>query len=755
MQPIPRYAELKQQIHFHNHRYHVLDAPLISDAEYDRLLLELRGLEAEHPEWVTPDSPTQRAVAGVSDKFEKIPHPRPILSLANAFGAEEARAWFERIRKLDERVETAKFVVEPKIDGLSVVLHYREGIFTQGATRGDGEIGEDVTANLKTVRAIPLKIPVMKSSYPVSQLPSYPVDRLSSSAENRTTEQPENRKTVQPENRNLALPSTLVVRGEVFINHRDFEALNLRLREAGEKTYLNPRNTAAGSLRQLDPAVTAARPLTILVYQVVYVESALSSYPVDQLSSYPVIQFGGKPDNRQTGQPDNRNTEIPETWQTSQWELLGWLKALGFPVTDAARRFDTLDEALAYIQSWENRRDELGYEADGFVIKLDDLTLAEALGFVGKDPRGAIAYKFPAREVTTTLTAIEIEVGRTGVLTPRAVLEPVEIGGVTVRNATLHNFDFIAEKDIRIGDRVLVKRAGEVIPYVIGPLPDARTGGEVPYQPPQTCPACGQPAEHLAGEVAWYCVNAACPAQLIRNVEHFVSKGALDISGLGIKIVEQLIAAGLVSDVADIFFLKKEELLTLEGFAEKKADNLLEAIGAARAQPLARLLAALGMRGVGEVSAKDLAAAFGSLDALSAADADSLQTVEGIGPNIAAAIVDWFARERNQQVLAKLKTAEVWPVASRQLSNNQLSVTSNLSLSGLTFVVTGTLPTLSREAAKEFIEQHGGKVTDSVSKKTSYLVLGENPGSKLQKAQSLGVPVIEESGLKKLAEKVI
>ena len=677
-----RYEELKQEVNFHNYRYNVLDASLISDAEYDKLYHELKRIESAHPDWVTPDSPTQRAGPKAADRFDKVRHPAPILSLANAFGADDARAWLERVTKIDDRVEKAKFVVEPKIDGLSVVLHYRDGLFAQGATRGDGEVGEDITSNLRTVRAIPLHVPVISDQSSV-----------------------------------ISVPKNLVVRGEAFIPNKEFEELNRKLEEAGEKTYLNPRNTAAGSLRQLDPALTASRPLTLLVYQIVHSE-------------------GGK---------------VP----TSQWEILEYLKTLGFPVTDVARRFDDLESAIAYTETWDKRRDELPYEADGMVIKIDDLTLAAELGFVGKDPRGAIAFKFPAREVTTTLTAIEIEVGRTGVLTPRAVLEPVEIGGVTVRNATLHNFDFIAEKDIRIGDRVLVKRAGEVIPYVIGPLPDARTGGEVPYQPPQTCPACGQPAEHLAGEVAWYCVNAACPAQLIRNVEHFVSKGALDISGLGIKIVEQLIAAGLVSDVADIFFLKKEELLTLEGFAEKKADNLLEAIGAARAQPLARLLAALGMRGVGEVSAKDLAAAFGSLDALSAADADSLQTVEGIGPNIAAAIVDWFARERNQQVLAKLKTAEVWPVASRQLSNNQLSVTSNLSLSGLTFVVTGTLPTLSREAAKEFIEQHGGKVTDSVSKKTSYLVLGENPGSKLQKAQSLGVPVIEESGLKKLAEKVI
>lgn len=674
----PAYLALQAQIHFHNHRYHVLDAPLISDIEYDRLLQELRRLESAHPEWVTPDSPTQRAGAALSEKFEKLPHPAPILSLANAFGDEEALAWLERIQKLDPRVKNCPLVVEPKIDGLSVVLHYHNGVFTRGATRGDGQIGEDISANLRTVRAIPLRIPLPGVSAQV--------------------------------------PETLVVRGEVFIANRDFEDLNRRLREAGEKTYLNPRNTAAGSLRQLDPSITASRPLTILVYQVV--ASAFQTPP----------------------------PQAP-AWAASQWQLLAWLKSLGFPVSPAAQRFDNLPQALAYIRSWENRRDELGYEADGFVLKLDDLNLAAELGIAGKDPRGAIAYKFPAREVTSLLQDIEVEVGRTGVLTPRAVLQPVEIGGVTVRSATLHNFDFIAEKDIRIGDRVLVKRAGEVIPYIVAPLPEARSGSEQPYQPPQTCPTCAQAVEHLPGEVAWYCVNAACPAQLIRNVEHFVSKSGLDISGLGLKIVEQLIAAGLITDVGDLFFLKKEDLLTLEGFAEKKAENLLEALRAARVQPFSRFLSALGIRGVGEISAKDLASAFGSLEALSAASAESLQSVDGIGPNIAAAIVDWFSRPRNQRILEKLHQAGAWPpVAAAQ------TATGPTPLSGQTFVITGTLPTLSREQASALIEQQGGKVTDSVSKKTSYLVLGENPGSKLQKAQTLGVPILDEAALRRLLE---
>ncbi|MBK6645066.1 MAG: NAD-dependent DNA ligase LigA [Anaerolineales bacterium] len=667
-----RYEELKAQVNFHNYRYHVLDAPVISDLEYDRLLNELKKIEADHPDWITPDSPTQRAGAKVSEKFEKVRHPAPILSLANAFGGDDARAWFERIKKLDDRVEKAKFVVEPKIDGLSVVLHYRDGQLAKGATRGDGEVGEDITSNLRTVKAIPLRIPVEGQKSKVN------------------------------------VPSHLAVRGEAFIPIKEFEELNKRLEEAGEKTYLNPRNTAAGSLRQLDPQLTASRPITLLVYQIVHAE-------------------GGK---------------VP----TSQWEILEYLKSLGFPVSDIPKRFDDLESAISYTETFNTGRDALPYEADGMVIKIDDLTLAADLGFVGKDPRGAVAFKFPAREVTTTLLGIDVEVGRTGVLTPRASLEAVEIGGVIVRNATLHNFDYIEEKDIRIGDRVLVKRAGEVIPYVIGPVVDARSGKEKKYKPPTKCPACNTEVEHIEGEVAWYCVNAACPAQLVRNVEHFVSRGAMDIVGLGIKIVEQLIEAGLVKDVADLFTLKKDQLLELEGFAEKKAENLLGSIEQAKGQSLNRLIVALGIHGVGEVMAGDLARTYGNLSTLSKTTVDELQQIEGVGPNIAESIVDWFARPANQKLLKKLKAAGVDPQMQRAEGKTQTG-----AFSGLTFVVTGTLPNFSRDDAKEFIENNGGKVTDSVSKKTSYLVLGENPGSKFEKAKSLGVKIVDEAELKRLA----
>lgn len=685
-------SDLRKLIHYHNYRYHVLDSPVISDLEYDRLLAELKQLEAEHPELVTIDSPTQRTGAAPSEKFEKIQHPIPILSLANAFGAEDALAWYERVRKIDDRVERTKFVVEPKIDGLSVVLHYKNGIFTKGATRGDGQIGEDITSNLRTIRAIPLHIPLNRqpendeTRISIKEIPLF-----------------SSKFTQNSSSSTLPIPNHLVVRGEVYINIKDFEKLNQRLEESGERTYLNPRNTAAGSLRQLDPALTATRPLTLLTYQIIYSDGT-----------------------------------IPFT----QWETLEYLQALGFPITNSARRFDDIKAAIGFTEKWESRRDELPYEADGMVIKIDDLRLFADLGVSGKDPRGAIAYKFPAREVSTTLLDIVVNVGRTGVLTPQAVLEPVEIGGVVVERATLHNFDFITEKDIRPGDKVLIKRAGEVIPYVIGPIKDLRFNKIKPYIPPKTCPACHQPIEHIEGEVAWFCVNSSCPAQLVRNVEHFVSKGAMDITGMGIRIVEQLIQEGLIKDVADIYSLEKNSLLKLSGFADKKADNLLRSITNSRQQPLNNLLTGLGIHGVGEVSAMDLSQAFPSLDLLSSATLEELQNIPGIGPNIATGIADWFSRDHNRMLLEKLKAANVWPVGVSSLSKRKSDV-----LEGMTFVVTGSLSGFTRETIKEYIEQHGGKVSDSVSKKTSYVILGDNPGSKLEKARTLGIPVIGETDL--------
>jgi DNA ligase (NAD+) len=655
-----RLDEVKREINYHNYRYHVCDSPIISDYEYDKLIKELRELESAHPEWITPDSPSQRAGAAPLEKFIKVRHPAPILSLANAFNDSDVMSWFERVSKLDSRVRSTAFVVEPKIDGLTVVLHYQDGLFVQGATRGDGIIGEDITANLKTVRALPLKIPV--------------------------------------EAKGPTPPPEIVVRGEAFIIIKEFEKLNKRLEEAGEATYQNPRNTAAGSLRQLDPGLTATRPLTILAYAIV-----------------------------------SGNGCLP----TTQQDRLQYLHSLGFPVPEA-HYCQSLNEALnAYNQILE-KRDKFAYEADGAVIKINDLNLAAGLGIVGKDPRGAIAYKFPAREVTTKLLDIGVNVGRTGVLTPYAILEAVEVSGVVVKQATLHNFDYIRDKDIRIGDRVAIKRAGDVIPYVIGPIQDLRTGKEINFAPPHTCPTCGQPVEHFEGEVAWYCVNATCSAQLIRNLEHFASRGAMDIVGLGIKIVEQLVTSNLVKDVADIYSLNKKQLLTLDGFAEKKADNLLSSIESSKSRPLSRLINALGIRGVGEVMADELARNYEDLEKLSDASIEELQNIEGVGPNIALGIVDWFKHDTNNRVLKKLQNTGVWPI--EKPISRQTSV--QLRFFDLIFVITGTLPGYSRDELKEIIQENGGKVTDSVSKNTNYILVGEQPGSKLDKAKQLGVSII-------------
>jgi len=665
-----RIAELRAQINFHLYRYHVLDAPVISDAEYDALYRELVELEQAHPELITADSPTQRAGAAPLEAFEKVVHPAPILSLANAFSPDDLRAWRTRIgRLLPDPAMHLAYVVEPKLDGLSVVLTYRDGRFVQGATRGNGEVGEDVTRNLRTIRALPARIPVDPAGA-------------------------------------TAPPSTLVVRGEVFLPLDAFEALNAARAAAGAALYMNPRNTAAGSLRQLDPAVTASRPLRLFCYDLVAWE-------------------GG---------------DVPET----QWARLDYLRRLGFPVSPDAQYCASLEAVLVAYESWLERRNQINYEVDGIVVKIDDRPLADSLGFVGKDPRGAIAMKFPAQEKTTRLLEVQVNVGRTGVLAPNAVLEPVEIGGVIVRNATLHNYDEIARKDIRIGDTVIVKRAGDVIPYIVGPVLDARDGSERPIPRPSRCPSCGEPAVQLPGEVAIYCDNGACPAQLVRRVEYFVGRSALDIEGFGAQTAVLLVEQGLIADVGDIYSLRRDDLLGLEGFKDKKVDNLLAGIAAGKAQPADRLLTALGIRFVGSVVATLLLDAFGSLDAIAAADAQALEQIEGIGPQTALAVVDWFARPRNQAVLEKLRAAGLQFAVARPQ-------TQSVALDGLTFVITGTLPGLTRDEARAFVEAHGGKVTGSVSSRTDYLVAGEKAGGKLDKAQKLGVAVLDEAGLRALA----
>jgi DNA ligase (NAD+) len=659
-----RYEELIRQINHHSHLYYVADAPVITDAEFDSLVRELNQIEARHPDWVTADSPTQRVGGAPAGKFKKIAHPAPILSLENSFSEDDLRAWYTRNLKLDSRVARSSYVIEPKIDGLTVVLHYRNGVLVQGVTRGDGIEGEDVTANVRTMKEIPLRVPV--SSF------------------------------------NIAVPEYLVVRGEVYISNANFEELNRRQLAAGDKMYLNPRNAAAGALRQLDPAVTAGRPLSVLVYAVVASDMVFES------------QFG----------------------------MLEYLRSLGFPVSKDVEKCPDIAGVISSIEAWNQKRDTLPYDTDGIVIKMDDLRLAADLGFVGKDPRGAIAFKFPSEVATTNLLSIENTVGRTGVITPLAILEPVTIGGVVVRQATLHNYDDVVRKDIRIGDRVMIKRAGEVIPFVVGPVLEARAAQSQPTVPPTVCPACGQPVERREGEVALYCVNVSCPAQLTRSLDYFVSKAGMDISGLGTRIIEELVAMGMVKDPADLYSLSQASFLSLESFGDKKAGNIYTAIQESKSRPLQRLICALGIPSVGDVVAGILAKRFLSMDALMAADEETLKTIQGVGPVASHDIITWFSLPKNRTVLEKLKLYGVWPVV-----NSETLAPHGTKLSGMTIVVTGSLERFTRESVKAFIEDNGGKVSDSVSKKTSFLVVGRDAGSKLDKARELGVTVLSEVDL--------
>jgi DNA ligase (NAD+) len=674
MDAAERIEELREQIRYYAYRYHVLDDPVISDDAYDALYRELEELERAHPELMSLDSPTQRVGGELREEFTAVEHPSPMLSLSNAFTPEELHAWRDRfMRLLPEEYAEPAYVVEPKIDGLTVVLHYTNGAFTLGATRGDGRRGEDITPNLRTVKALPLRVPVAAGR-----------------------------------ERGTAPPARLVVRGEAYMPIDAFEAFNREQEAAGKKTYANPRNTAAGSLRVLDSSITASRPLSLFCYQVVDLD-------------------GGPP-------------------LSSQWEALDYLRQLGFPVSDQNRRFTDFEELVGFVVGWEPVRETINFEADGLVIKIDDFAIQDRLGAVGNAPRWAIAYKYPAPEAVTRLQRIVVNVGRTGSLTPAAELEPVRIGGVTVSNATLHNADYIAERDIREGDTVIVKRAGEVIPQVLHPVLELRPPGTRPWQMPDRCPACGEPVEHPEGEVAYYCVNAACPAQLVRSVEHFVSRGAMDIEGFGIRQAELFVELGLLQDVADIYYLPPDQILPLEGFGEKKVSNLMAAIEASKERSPARLLTALGIQGIGVTVAQVLMDHFRSLDAVAAASREEMEQIPGIGPKLADSVADWFARETNRQVVAKLKAAGV------RTEVEEIEATGPQPLTGLTFVITGTLPTMSREQAKALIEAYGGKVTGSVSGKTDYLLAGEQAGSKLAKAEKLGVPVLDEAALRRMVE---
>jgi DNA ligase (NAD+) len=688
-------AELQHEINYHNYRYYVLSDPLISDAEYDALMDELRALEDEHPEFVTPDSPTQRVGAQPAEGFVKVEHPAPVLSLDKATSGEEIRAWWERVSKfLPADAPLPAWVVEPKLDGLTVVLHYEDGLFVLGATRGDGYVGEDVSTNLRTVRTLPLRIPVAPPP---------------SAGEGLDEELPfpHMRRGIK------GVPHHLVVRGEAIMMIEDFEALNRRQIEAEEKPFANPRNAAAGSLRQLDPRVTASRPITLLCYSVVLADGAPSE-----------------------GRHLERHGPLP----SSQWQTLAYLNELGLPVSEHVARFESLDEVITYCEGWIQRRDTVPYEVDGLVIKVDDLGTQAAMGTVGRAPRGAVAFKFPGREATTRVLDIGVNVGRTGALTPYAMLEPVQLGGVTIRKATLHNFEDLQRKDIRVGDTVLVRRAGDVIPYVVEPVTAARTGEEIAYELPTTCPSCGEPVVSAEDEVAVYCINVACPEQRVRRVGHFA--GVMDVEGLGERTAQLLVERNLVQDAADLYYLRREPLLELEGFAEKSTDNLLAAIAATKGRPLAQVIAALGIRSVGFTVAQLLAQHYRSLDGLAAASREELEGIPGLGPHTADAVIEWFSRSRNREFVEKLRRAGV------RLEQEVTAAPAEGTLAGLTFVITGALPTMSREDATRLIEQHGGRVTGSVSRRTDYLLVGEAPGgTKYRKAQRLEVPMVDEARL--------
>ena len=682
-----RIEELRSAIREHQHRYYILDEPTISDAEFDVLFRELQALEEEHPALRSDDSPTVRVGGFISERFEKTQHPMPMLSLGNAFSQDDLVAWRERIKRLlteDQQADLA-YVVEPKFDGLTVVLHYENGRFTLGATRGDGLYGENITPNLRTVQSIPLQIPAAFA--PTRQVADMRHD--------------------------LRPPTRLVVRGEAYVDKADFEAFNKQRGAEEGRTYANPRNFAAGSLRQLNSAISAQRPLKAWIYQALILEGV-------------------------------------EKPPTTHWESLAYLKALGFPICAENQRFgdDEFDALLARIAEWDTLRHDLPYEVDGIVIKVDSLAMQEQLGFTGKDPRWAIAYKFAAEEVITKLLDIVVKVGRTGALTPNAVLEPVEVSGVTVQAATLHNEDYVRDLDIRVGDTVVVVRAGEVIPKVLRPLPELRSGDEVPWEMPTVCPACGQSVVRNAEEAATYCVNSACPARLVRLVEHFVSRGAMDIEGFGFKQAELFVQKGFIRDLADIYYLPWEKIAELEGYKEKRLEKLRNGIEESKQRPVSRLLTGLGIRFVGSTVAELLMKKLFSLEKLMAADEETLAEIDGIGPKIAESVVQFFALEPNRALVDKFASAGV-RIEDEIVEQEVESGTKPFD--GLTFVITGTLPSMSRDEAKAFIEAHGGKTTGSVSKKTSYLLAGEKAGSKLAKAEALDIPILSEEALRALA----
>lgn len=649
-----RVEELRKEIEEHNYRYHVLDRPVIEDSEFDRLMRELNKLEKDFPELVTPYSPTQRVGGRASEKFRKVVHSVPMLSLANAFNEGELRDFDRRVRSaVDGPVE---YAVEFKIDGLSVALQYRDGVFYRGATRGDGVVGEDVTANLRTIKTIPLRL-----------------------------------------KQNL----TLEARGEVYISQKGFEELNSRQEDLGLPVFANPRNAAAGSLRQLDPSVTASRPLDILIFNLEYIEG------------------------RETG---------------SHSEGLDLLAELGFKVSPMYDACTDIEDVIEKCLYWQEQRDRLDFEIDGIVIKVNSIRQREMLGTTSKNPRWAVAYKFPAQAKTTVVRDIIVQVGRTGALTPTALLEPVRISGSTVGRATLHNQDYIRDKDIRIGDTVLVKKAGEIIPEVVEVLKEHRTGKEKVFDMPDRCPECGSEAMRIEGEAATRCTGISCPAKTRRSIIHFVSRDAMDISGLGPSIIEQLLGEGFIKDASDLYYLKNksDQLEGLERMGKKSVENLLNAIETSKDRGLSRVITALGIPYVGSRAAALLARHFGSMDRLMGAGKEELTEVPEIGDKMAESIRTFFNQEQNLKFINNLKASGV------RMTEDSAAGDAPGKFSGQTFVLTGTLERYTRNEAAEIIERLGGKVSGSVSKKTDYVVAGENPGSKLDKAKKLGVKVVGE-----------
>ena len=650
-----RIEQLKAQINHHNYRYYVLDSPEISDAEYDESMRELKQLEEQYPQFLTPDSPTQRVGAAPVEAFGVVEHPLPLLSLGNTFSSQELRAWYTRTLKLVEGKQF-NFACEHKIDGLAVALTYVNGQLTTGATRGDGFRGENITQNLRTIRSIPLSVP-------------------------------------------KEAPARFEVRGEVFLPKAGFNKLNQERAEEGLPLFANPRNAAAGSVRQFDPRITAKRPLDIYIYMLGYAEGKAT--------------------------PPNH------------WETMKYLKSLGFKVNPNNRLLTSIEQVEEFHHTWVEKRESLAYEADGIVVKVDSLDLQRQLGNIGHEPRWATAYKFPAIQSTTRLKEIKISVGRTGTLNPYAILEPVSVGGVTIKQAALHNEDDIRRKDIRIGDTVIIQRAGEVIPQVVGPVISKRSGQEKLFTMPSHCPVCGAEVIRPKGEVMSYCTNVACPAQIQGRLEHFVSRGGMDIRGIGESLCAALLKAGLVKDVADLYDLTNQQLLTLERMGEKSAANIINSINKSKDRPLSRVIFALGILHIGEEIAELLAKHFGSIDKLANASREELLSIPAVGPKLADSIVAFFRQKENFDIIERLRQAGV------RLKEEAVKP-EELPLAGQEFVITGRLETFTRQEAEAQVKALGGSIGSSVTRKTTYLVVGAEPGSKLARAQALGIKQLTE-----------